>query len=51
MGEKTLENLAAAGIKSIEDLLKAKPEDLTKIKGIGVKKAEKLIQEAKKLSK
>lgn len=51
VGEKTLENLAAAGIKSMEDLLKAKPEDLTKVKGIGVKKAEKLIQEAKKLSK
>jgi len=51
VGVKTLENLAAAGIKSMEDLLKAKAEDLTKIKGIGAKKAEKLIQEAKKLSK
>jgi len=51
VGEKTLGNLAAAGIKTIEDILKAKPEDLTKIKGIGAKKAEKLIQEAKKLGK
>ena len=51
VGEKTLGNLLAAGIKTIEDILKAKPQDLTKIKGIGAKKAEKLIQEAKKLSK
>jgi len=33
----------------VEDLLKAKPEELTQIKGIGEKKAEKLIEEAKKL--
>jgi N utilization substance protein A len=49
VGEKTLANLKEAGIKTIEDILKAKPEDLTKIKGIGSKKAEKLIAEAKKL--
>ncbi len=51
VGEKTLENLAAAGIKTMQDILKAKPEDLTKIKGIGAKKAERLIQEARKLTK
>ena len=51
VGEKTLKNLTEAGIKSIQDILKAKPQDLTKIKGIGTKRAEKLIQEAKKLSK
>jgi N utilization substance protein A len=51
VGVKTLKNFAEAGIKTIEDILKAKPEDLTKIKGIGAKRAEKLIQEAKKLTK
>lgn len=51
VGEKTLENLAAAGIKTIEDILKSKLEDLVKVKGIGKKKAEKLIGEAKKLGK
>jgi len=49
VGAKTLENLKAAGINTIEDILKAKLEDLTEIKGIGEKKAEKLIEEAKKL--
>lgn len=49
VGEKTLLNLKEAGINSIEGILKAKVEDLTKIKGIGEKKAEKLIEEAKKL--
>ncbi|MFH1458492.1 MAG: transcription termination factor NusA [Candidatus Omnitrophota bacterium] len=49
VGEKTLENLKAAGIKSVEDLLKAGGQGLTQIKGIGIKKAQKLIEEAKKL--
>ena len=49
VGEKTLLNLKEAGIGTIEDILKAKTEDLTQIKGIGQKKAEKLIAEAKKL--
>lgn len=49
VGEKILLNLKEAGINSIEDILKTKAEDLTKIKGIGEKKAEKLIGEAKKL--
>jgi len=49
IGEKTLENLKAAGIKTIADLLKTKLEALTEVKGIGQKKAEKLIAEAKKL--
>jgi len=49
VGEKILSNLKEAGINSIEDIAKAKLEDLTKIKGIGQKKAEKLIEEAKKL--
>lgn len=49
VGEKTIASLKKAGISTVEDLLKAKPEDLTQIKGIGEKKAEKLIEEAKKL--
>lgn len=49
VGEKTLLSLKEAGISTIEDILKAKTEDLTQIKGIGQKKAEKLIAEAKKL--
>ncbi len=50
VGEKTLLNLKEAGIKSIEDIVKAKVEGLVKIKGIGEKKAEKIIAEAKKIS-
>ncbi len=49
VGEKTLLNLQEAGISTIEDILKAKTENLTQIKGIGQKKAGKLIAEAKKL--
>ena len=49
IGEKTLLSLKEAGINSIEDILKAKLEGLTQIKGIGEKKAEKIIEEAKKL--
>ncbi len=47
IGEKTLANLKEAGINTIADLLAAKLEGLTKIKGIGEKKAEKLIAQAK----
>ena len=51
VGEKTLLSLKEAGVKSIDDLLGISLDDLIKIKGIGQKKAEKLIQEAKKLSR
>ena len=51
VGEKTLVNLKESGFHSIEDILKASVEDLTKVKGIGEKKAKKIIQEAKKLTK
>jgi len=47
LGEKTLASLKEAGINTITDLLEAKVEGLTKIKGIGEKKAEKLIAQAK----
>lgn len=49
VGVKTLDSLKKAGIKTIENLAQAGLEDLTAIKGIGRKKAEKLIEEAKKL--
>ncbi|MDD4980322.1 MAG: transcription termination factor NusA [Candidatus Omnitrophica bacterium] len=51
IGEKTIENLSAAGFKTIEDILKAKIEDLTQVKGIAEKKAKKIIEEAKKARK
>lgn len=49
VGEKTLSALKGGGIKTIEDILKAGIEGLTEIKGIGEKKAAKLIEEAKKI--
>lgn len=49
VGEKTLLLLKEAGVNTLDDLLKLKMEDLTSIKGIGQKKAEKLLDEAKKL--
>jgi len=49
VGEKTLEILKEAGFKTLADIADASVEDLTKVKGIGEKKAEKLIAEAKKL--
>jgi len=47
IGEKTLISLKDAGINTVAELLAAKAEGLTQIKGIGEKKAEKLIAEAK----
>lgn len=49
VGAKTIDALKKAGFKNIDDIAKAVSEDLTKVKGIGEKKAEKLIAEAKKL--
>ena len=46
VGEKMEEILKTAGITSVKDLLKASPEDLAKVEGIGPKTAEKLIQAA-----
>jgi len=48
VGEKLKEKLVSAGIESIQDLAKAKLEDLMKIEGIGEKKASGLIEAAKK---
>ncbi len=50
VGEKTLEALRNGGFKTVEDIAKAGLEDLTQIKGIGEKKAQKLIEEAKKMT-
>jgi N utilization substance protein A len=49
VGEKTLANLREAGFKSLEDIAKTDVDGLTQVKGIGAKKAESLIAEAKKL--
>jgi len=51
VGEKTLESLNGAGFKTIEDILQANIKDLMKIKGIGEKKAEKIIDQAKQAQK
>ncbi len=50
VGEKTLENLKKAGFNTVEDIVKADIEDLLKVKGIAQKKAEKLIEDAKKVA-
>ncbi|MFH1640416.1 MAG: transcription termination factor NusA [Candidatus Omnitrophota bacterium] len=50
VGEKIVSNLKKAGFATLEDILKADIKDLTEIKGIGQKKAEKIIEEAKKLT-
>lgn len=49
LGEKTLLSLKEAGINSLPELIKAGEEGLVKIKGIGEKKAAKLIADAKKI--
>lgn len=44
-------NLNKAGVKSIEDISKAKPEELAWIKGIGLISAKKIIENANELLK
>ena len=51
VGEKTLAGLKEAGFNSAQDIAGASAADLTKVKGIGEKKAEKLIEQARKLVK
>lgn len=43
VGPKILEELKAAGILSVKDILKLTPDDLVKIPGIGPKTAEKIV--------
>jgi N utilization substance protein A len=50
VGEKTLALLQEAGINTIDDILNASLEDLTKIKGVGAKKAQKLVEQAQKMT-
>lgn len=48
VGEKTAEVLGANGIQAIQDILKTDVEKLSMLPGIGAKKAEKLVQAAKR---
>jgi N utilization substance protein A len=48
VGEKTAEILKANGLLTIQDILKSDVEKLSALPGIGVKKAEKLIQSAQR---
>jgi N utilization substance protein A len=48
VGEKVEAQLKEVGITSLKDLLKASPEDLMKVQGIGEKTAEKIIASAHK---
>lgn len=47
VGEKTAQLLNAAGYLTVADICQATPEQLSKIEGIGLKKAEKMIDAAK----
>jgi N utilization substance protein A len=46
VGEKTAEILKANGFQTVQDVLKTNVERLSALPGIGIKKAEKLIQSA-----
>jgi N utilization substance protein A len=49
VGEKTLDRLKKAGFSSLSDIAKADINTLIEIKGIGEKKAQKIIGETRKL--
>ena len=49
IGKTTKERLKAAGIDTVEKLANIKPEELTKVKGIGASTASNYIKEAQKL--
>jgi N utilization substance protein A len=51
VGDKILRNLQEAGFYSLQDILAKGKQELVKVKGIGEKKAQGLIKEAKKLSR
>jgi N utilization substance protein A len=48
VGEKTAEILKANGFTTVQDILQTNVEGLSALPGIGIKKAEKLIQSAKR---
>ncbi len=50
VGTKTIEALQEAGFQTIESIAAASIEDLTRIKGLGTIKAEKLIEEAESMT-
>jgi len=47
VGEKTAKLLNAAGYLTVADLCQSTPEQLAKIEGLSLKKAEKLVEAAK----
>ena len=47
VGEKTAQLLETNGFKTVQDILKSEVEKLSSLPGIGIKKAEKLIQSAR----
>ena len=47
VGEKTAQLLEENGFKTVQDILKTNAETLSSLPGIGIKKAEKLIESAK----
>lgn len=49
VGKKTLDALIEAGFANQDKLLKATVADLTKVKGVGKKRAEQILEEVKKL--
>ncbi|MFX1366137.1 MAG: helix-hairpin-helix domain-containing protein [Promethearchaeota archaeon] len=49
IGPMAAERLVNAGVKSIEEIAKSKPEQLAWIKGIGMTSADKIIQNANEL--
>jgi len=49
VGEKLIQSLNEAGFKNLKSIAESSGKDLSVIKGIGKKKAEKLVKEAKKL--
>ncbi len=46
IGEKTEKILKEAGIRTIKDIIKKTPQELTEIPGIGAKTAEKIVTSA-----
>jgi len=49
VGTHTVENLIKAGFQSLDSLARADIKDLSQIKGIGKKKAQEIIEQAKKM--
>ena len=49
IGEKTVANLKESGFDSLEKITKAEIKELTQTKGLGKKKAESIMEQAKKL--